>query len=227
MFHFAGLLIALGFMVFGIHVSISEGFRLFGEIENVPGNKIYMFPGFSSFIVGLLLFVFVFVDGYIKEVKLVKCLLSVLVMLLRTVNKILYFIMDKLHVFFPSKIKRSYRFVRLKNWAMERYEKGLVDELLMSMINELLDLSKEYKESWNYGNAVHWAHTIKGLVFIDNGEFEKAKDELIMSAIVSPTPQLRTFGPKMILAEKCKEKFGDKLVKDFLKKFKKSMEKEK
>ena len=141
-------------------------------------------------------------------------------------KRLAYFFGDNFFRFFSSSKFEAYRFVRLKDWAMRSYQKGDYDTAI-DLANELIVLSDNYRASWNYGNAVHWAYTIKGLVAYEREEYEVAKQELIRSARVVSSPQLESFGPMMILAEKCRIKYGDKLVNDYRKIFFKSIKKNK
>lgn len=63
-----------------------------------------------------------------------------------------------------------------------------------------LTLAPGYRDTWNYGNAVHLGHTILGLLAREEGDLPKAIFELLASADHQGSPQLKSFGPTMQLA---------------------------
>lgn len=73
-------------------------------------------------------------------------------------------------------------------------------ELAASYAHELLAMSGQLKVDWNYGNAVHEANTVLGLVALKRGDTAEARRRLLASARVRGSPQLNTFGPTMALA---------------------------
>jgi hypothetical protein len=65
---------------------------------------------------------------------------------------------------------------------------------------ELLRSVDTQKASWNHGNIIHHAHTVLGLVDLQEGNVEGAKEHLLDSARHRGSPQLHSFGPSMDLA---------------------------
>jgi len=63
-----------------------------------------------------------------------------------------------------------------------------------------LAMAAHYPDSWNFGNAVHYGHTVLGLVALRAGDPKVALSELIASGEVRGSPQLNSFGPSMRLA---------------------------
>ena len=55
--------------------------------------------------------------------------------------------------------------------------------------------------TWYHGNAVHEAHIVLGLAALAGGEVERAEEHLRRSAEAPPSPQLRSFGPDVSLAD--------------------------
>jgi hypothetical protein len=82
--------------------------------------------------------------------------------------------------------------------------------------NELLNLADEYKKDWNYGNAIHDANIVLGMVCIENNNIEKAKSYLLSAGKALASPQLKTFGPNMILADKFLDLGENDIVIEYL-----------
>jgi tetratricopeptide (TPR) repeat protein len=64
-----------------------------------------------------------------------------------------------------------------------------------------LALAPSYGENWNYGNAVHSAHSVLGLLALVNGAKMEAIEELRKAGATPGSPQLNSFGPTMQLAK--------------------------
>ena len=64
-----------------------------------------------------------------------------------------------------------------------------------------LDIAPLYMDNWNYGNAIHAAHTVLGLLALRNENLKVALDELKKSGDTKGSPQLGSFGPTMQLAK--------------------------
>lgn len=74
---------------------------------------------------------------------------------------------------------------------------ALAEELAQSN----LKLASFYQGTWNYGNAVHAAHSVLGLLALQRGETSAAVEELRLSGETPGSPQLDSFGPTMQLAK--------------------------
>lgn len=66
---------------------------------------------------------------------------------------------------------------------------------------EALALAAAREGHWNYGNALHFAHTALGLIALEAGDIPRAVDELARSGAIPGSPQLDSFGPTMQLAK--------------------------
>jgi len=66
---------------------------------------------------------------------------------------------------------------------------------------QLLDLASFYEKNWNYGNAIHFAHTTLGLLALHERATSTASAELLASGTTPGSPQLDSFGPTMQLAK--------------------------
>lgn len=66
--------------------------------------------------------------------------------------------------------------------------------------DELLAMAPRYKEDWNYGNAIHTGHSVRGLVALAKGDVNAARQHLRLAGKTPGSPQLDTFGPDFMLA---------------------------
>ncbi|MCC5845588.1 MAG: hypothetical protein JJU05_15170 [Verrucomicrobia bacterium] len=63
------------------------------------------------------------------------------------------------------------------------------------------NLLPNYKNDWNYGNAVQDANQVLGLIALAEDDVEEAKKRLLASADSEGSPQMNSFGPNMKLAK--------------------------
>ena len=68
--------------------------------------------------------------------------------------------------------------------------------------NKLLEQAKQYKEDWNYGNAIHHGNMVLGNIALLSDDIDKAKEHLIKAGETPGSPQLNSFGPDIKLAKK-------------------------
>lgn len=80
----------------------------------------------------------------------------------------------------------------------------------------LLEAVAGQTQSWNYGNAIHHAHTILGLIDLEENRLEDAKRHLLDSARHKGSPQLNSFGPGMELASELLQRGERKTVLEYL-----------
>lgn len=71
-------------------------------------------------------------------------------------------------------------------------------------------------EDWNAGNAHFKAHTVLGLLALENNNLKSAKHHLLESAKTEGSPQLNSFGPNMRLAQALLERGQQEVVLVFL-----------
>ncbi len=91
------------------------------------------------------------------------------------------------------------RFYAAPHAAMGAYTLG--DRTLAREIAvEALRLAPAFPDNWNYGNALHFAHTALGLLELERGNTQAAAEHLRLSAEMPGSPQLNSFGPSMRLA---------------------------
>ena len=99
----------------------------------------------------------------------------------------------------PEEVRRNMYFTRLDNEAYNELKNGNYDSEV-SLAKELLKISSEFKDNWNYGNAIHHANTILGLVEVKKGDIDSAENFLSESGNTPGSPQLDSHGPSFCLA---------------------------
>lgn len=73
--------------------------------------------------------------------------------------------------------------------------------LAVQLANEALEAAARYKDNWAYGNAIHRAHIVLGMVALHEGRIDDAVRELHEAGATPGSPQLGSFGPSMRLAK--------------------------
>lgn len=96
-----------------------------------------------------------------------------------------------------------------------KYKEGEYEAAKVIAQTALFEI-KAVPANWNTGNVLHKSYTMLGLVSIEDGEVTKSKQYLMESCNVPITPQLKTYGPNMILADILYDKGEVKAVKDYL-----------
>ena len=91
------------------------------------------------------------------------------------------------------------RFYSLEELITESYSSNDY-ESAKELISEYLELAGEYRCNWNFGNAIHDANRILGLISLRNGEIDEAAAYLLEAGKSSGSPQLDSFGPDLDLA---------------------------
>lgn len=66
--------------------------------------------------------------------------------------------------------------------------------------SQSLKLATQFPHSWNYGNAIHLAHVVAGLLALEDGNTAVASAKLLEAGRTPGSPQLGSFGPSMLLA---------------------------
>ena len=80
---------------------------------------------------------------------------------------------------------------------------------------ELLQKNTD-KSWWNYGNVIHSGNQILGLAALSDGNVGKAKRYLLAAGKTPGSPQLNSFGPDMVLAQKLLARGEKQAVIDYL-----------
>ena len=92
------------------------------------------------------------------------------------------------------------RFYELPDLAKDAARGGEFDEA-RERAEELLELAPKFPNNWNFGNAIHDAHVVLGLVALSSEDVDAAKSHLLSAGRTRGSPQLDTFGPNVMLAE--------------------------
>lgn len=90
---------------------------------------------------------------------------------------------------FMSSDDRAERAYRKGNWAEAE-----------TLAQEGLELAEHYSQEWNYGNVIHNCHQVLGLLSLRERNLPEAKKHLLAAGKTPGSPQLDSFGPRMILA---------------------------
>lgn len=73
------------------------------------------------------------------------------------------------------------------------------------LAQEYLQAAERNPDSLNYGNAIHQANTVLGLLELEGGSVHLAEQFLVAAADTPGSAQLTGFGPNMLLAKKLLE----------------------
>ncbi len=92
------------------------------------------------------------------------------------------------------------RFMRIDGLAAEAYHKCQWEKA-EALASEGLLLTERYPANWNYGNVIHNSHQILGLLCLREGKQKEAAQSLLAAGRSPGSPQLNSFGPRMVLAK--------------------------
>ena len=91
------------------------------------------------------------------------------------------------------------RFYDIDNFMDGAYKAGKLANA-KAMADEYLALAAKYPCDWNYGNAIHDANAMLGLISLKAGNADAAADYLLKAGKTRGSPQLDSFGPELDLA---------------------------
>ncbi len=74
-----------------------------------------------------------------------------------------------------------------------------------ALAREYLQLAARFPCNWNYGNAIHNANAVLGLVALRDGRKAEAASHLLAAGATPGSPQLDSFGPSLLLAREVAE----------------------
>lgn len=107
------------------------------------------------------------------------------------------------------------RFYSVSDKMSAAYKRGEYDSAI-ELAREYLQLSSRFPCNWNYGNAVHNANSILGLVALQHGNRTVAVSYLSAAGGTPGSPQLDTFGPSLLLARELAKSGEHKAVASYL-----------
>jgi tetratricopeptide (TPR) repeat protein len=84
-------------------------------------------------------------------------------------------------------------------------------EKARSYAEALLKEAENMRTNWNYGNAIHAANLVLGRIALAENDLDEAKRFLLKAGKTPGSPQLKSFGPDMVLAKELLAK-GEKAV---------------
>lgn len=91
------------------------------------------------------------------------------------------------------------------------------DTLAASLASEYLEAATQFPCNWNYGNAVHDANVVLGLIALRKGRKAEAIVHLYAAGETPGSPQLDSFGPSLLLARELASVGEYKAASDYLK----------
>ena len=107
------------------------------------------------------------------------------------------------------------RFYKLNPLPKQALEAGALEKAA-AYANELIQSANEYRDDWNYGNAIYEGNMVLGLVALRQDRVAEARHYLLESVKTPGSPQLGSFGPDFTLARELLEKGERDNVLDFL-----------
>ena len=107
------------------------------------------------------------------------------------------------------------RFYALGKLSREAFDRGDSADAT-KLAEEYLALAARFPTDWNYGNAIHDANELLGLVAIESGDVAKAKAYLLAAGKSTGSPQLDSFGPNLELAAGLLARGEKQAVLDYL-----------
>lgn len=108
------------------------------------------------------------------------------------------------------------KFYALNDAAKESYIMGKYEES-QKYADELLLLSKNYPDNWNYGNAIQDYHIVAGKISLKDGNVTSSIEHLLSAGMSPGSPQMNSFGPNMRLAKELLTCGETKVVLEYFK----------
>ena len=84
------------------------------------------------------------------------------------------------------------------------------------LARQYLEAAKRFPCNWNYGNAIHNANAVLGLLALHSGRKAEAVAYLSAAGASPGSPQLDSFGPSLLLARELAEAGEHKAVASYL-----------
>jgi hypothetical protein len=107
------------------------------------------------------------------------------------------------------------RFYDLADQMSTAYRNG-DDPRAQVVARQYLEAASRFPCNWNYGNAVHNANVILGLIALRQGRKSEAVVHLYAAGETPGSPQLNSFGPSLLLARELARAAEYKAASDYL-----------
>ncbi|WP_116124681.1 hypothetical protein [Lewinella sp. IMCC34183] len=120
----------------------------------------------------------------------------------------------------PPTPPRANRFVHHGSTLLRAYA-SCERHVVRKLAEEYLAAAAQHTNCKNYGNAIHQANIVLGLLEVERGCLDRAERHLTDAARTPGSPQLTAFGPNMLLARKLLEAGRREPVLDYLKRCRK------
>ncbi len=86
------------------------------------------------------------------------------------------------------------------------------DHSLVPRAYKLLSDAEEFRDDWNYGDAIHYANLFLGRVALENGDIRQARSRLLEAGRTPGSQWLDYNGPDMTLADELLDRGESKVV---------------
>lgn len=111
-------------------------------------------------------------------------------------------------------VDRNQRFYALAELAKQAFDLAHMQQA-DAYARELLQDARQYRDDWNYGNAIYYGNFVLGRIAAQQGNVQKAGQYLLEAGRTPGSPQLNSFGPNMTLAKELLERGQSTVVIQF------------
>jgi tetratricopeptide (TPR) repeat protein len=98
----------------------------------------------------------------------------------------------------------SEHFYLLDDLAWEAFKSGNYSKA-ETYAKKLLEAANKHTNDWNQGNAIYYGNSVLGLLALQKKDTNQARQYLLAAGESKGSPQLNSFGPNMLLAQKLLE----------------------
>ncbi|MBX9771996.1 MAG: hypothetical protein K2X29_11525, partial [Candidatus Obscuribacterales bacterium] len=116
---------------------------------------------------------------------------------------------------FRKERKATRKFKHLRRLARAAFEANDL-ALAEKSAQDVLAAASIEKHSWDFGNAIHHGNIVLGLVALRKNRIPEACNHLLLAGKTCGSPQLNSFGPDFVLAERLLAAGESSCVKEYL-----------